>query len=317
MAHMIDMSNDRENMAYIGAKPWHELGSEMDEGASMDKWRIDAGLGFNVNSTPVLYNVDGETMESESNVLYRDDTKAALGIVSDRYKPVQPKQVFDFFNQVSEDHGFKMETAGSLDGGKRIWGLAKVSDGFTLAGNDKVQNYLLLATSYDRTISTRAMFTSVRVVCHNTLSYAYNDTKNFVSIRHNTEFNQGKILMDMGLLNKSWDNFNEKCELLADTQVEVNKAYDFVTKLFSEDGEKLSTRKSNIIQGVFGLYQGNGMGSKMVSTKNTAWGLVNAVTEFVDHQQGNSANNRMRSAWFGQGGDLKQKAFDEALKLVA
>jgi hypothetical protein len=66
------------------------------------------------------------------------------------------------------------------------------------------------------------------------------------------------------------------------------------------------------------LYEGKGRGSDMESARGTAWGLLNAVTEYVDHERrARSSEYRMDSAWFGPGAEIKQKALDAALQLVA
>ncbi|AWM80584.1 hypothetical protein DKL61_09585 [Gammaproteobacteria bacterium ESL0073] len=66
------------------------------------------------------------------------------------------------------------------------------------------------------------------------------------------------------------------------------------------------------------LYEGEGRGAEFASAKGTAWGLLNAVTEFVDHKRrAKNQENRLDSAWFGQGAQLKQQALSSALKLIA
>jgi hypothetical protein len=61
-----------------------------------------------------------------------------------------------------------------------------------------------------------------------------------------------------------------------------------------------------------------GQGADLPSAHGTAWGLVNAVTGYVDHQKrARSVDHRLDSAWFGPGAQLKQAAWDEAVKLVA
>ncbi len=65
------------------------------------------------------------------------------------------------------------------------------------------------------------------------------------------------------------------------------------------------------------LYMGAGMGSELASSRNTAWGLVNAVTEFVDHhRRARSQDHRLDSAWFGQGAQLKSQALNQAITLL-
>jgi hypothetical protein len=66
------------------------------------------------------------------------------------------------------------------------------------------------------------------------------------------------------------------------------------------------------------LYDGNGRGSQLASSKNTAFGLLNSITEFIDHERrAKTADYRMESAWFGQGSNIKQRALSQALELIA
>lgn len=66
------------------------------------------------------------------------------------------------------------------------------------------------------------------------------------------------------------------------------------------------------------LYEGHGRGAELQAAKGTAWGLLCAMTEFVDHErQARNQENRLDSAWFGQGAQLKQQALSQALKLIA
>jgi len=66
------------------------------------------------------------------------------------------------------------------------------------------------------------------------------------------------------------------------------------------------------------MYEGQGQGSELISASGTAWGLLNSVTEYVDHERrARSKEFRLDSAWFGQGAALKQRALDYALQLAA
>lgn len=325
MAHMIDMSNDRENMAYVGGKPWHGLGSELEQGASLDQWRVAAGLDWTAEMQDLYFRsrTDQQVKKAESKIVYRSDTAAELGICSDRYKIVQPAAVMEFFRDLTEANGMTMETAGSLEGGKRIWALANTGDEFRLMGQDQVKGYVLLATSFDGSMATQAMFTSVRVVCHNTLSVAVgSDGKGAVRVPHNTEFNGKKVKMEMGLVHNAWSQFQESASILAERKVSAKEQVEFILGLMATpeelaDPESISSRKKNIVADILTLAQGKGMGSGYRAAQGTAWGLVNAMTEYVDHVQGNSTETRFKSAQFGQGANLKRAAWAAGLALVA
>lgn len=324
MAHQIDFSNDRENMAYVGSTPWHGLGQQLQEGADIDQWRIAAGLGWSVKRSPVMYPAGQVLNFAEGrNVLYRDDTNAALGIVSDSYNIVQPGEVLEFYRSLVEAQGFILETAGSLRGGRRIWALARTGREFAIMGQDVMKAYLLLATSFDGSLATVASFTSVRVVCQNTLTFAVgaDGKKADIRIPHHSAFNAEEVKQKMGL-DTNWVRFEEESNVLAQrkvTKAEVTKY--FMDLVYGADTQEMTeadlTSGKRKMQALLTVYEG-GVGQATRSAQGTAWGLVNAVTRYVDHErQTRSTDNRLNSAWFGPGASMKSDAYQAALALAA
>ncbi len=108
----------------------------------------------------------------DQRVLYRSDTHAPLSVVSQRYQEVQPMEILNFYKDLTEQSGFELETAGVLKGGRKFWALATTGQSTALKGKDVSNGYILLATACDGTLATTAQFTSVRVVCNNTLAIA-------------------------------------------------------------------------------------------------------------------------------------------------
>lgn len=319
MSAVIDMSNGRANMAYVGETPWHGLGVTMPDDASLDQWRVEAGLDWTANRAKVQYQVGDQLVQGESEIIYRSDTHAELGVVTKRYKPVQPKEVVHFFEDLCKNQGFTMETLGGLNGGKRVWALARTGESFRLKGQDEVGAYVLLATSFDGSMATRAQFTTVRVVCQNTLSMAMESGKNFVSITHSTDFDATKVKYDLGIYRDTFKEMEEQAGLLSERGVNKSAAVRFLTDIMVGENAKvedLSTRAANNIQNVLNLFDGKAMGSDYKSASGTLWGLVNSVTEYVDHHQGYKQNSRLNNAWFGKGDTMKTQAFKKALALA-
>lgn len=116
-------------------------------------------------------------------LLARSDTQAALSVVSGDYQVVQPKAVLEFYRDLVEQRGYPLETAGALAGalagGRKVWALARTGlvAGVADDAADKLGAYVLLAKSCDKTLATTVTFTSVRVVCQNTLSFSVRDMK--------------------------------------------------------------------------------------------------------------------------------------------
>jgi len=319
MAHEIDMSNGRENVAFIGVTPWHGLGVALEKDAAIDVWQKEAGLEWEAKKSPVTFEHENTTLTMENkNVLYRSDTHAPLGIVSGRYHIVQPAQVMDTYKQLTEDFNCQMEVAGSLKGGQVIWALASTGHDLEL-GDDKVKGYLLLTTTFDGSSSTTAKFTSVRVVCNNTLELSLNSSSaSDVRIPHSRKYQKDEVMGELGLLGDSWKSYHKQVEDLASTKVGLAEAQQWLVNTFGDPKLPLEEQPSaRVMRKVMALYMGAGYGATMDSARGTAWGLVNAATQVVDHSTtARTADSRLYSAWMSDGARLKTKAFKNALAMV-
>ena len=281
-------------------------------------------MNWRINETEVMYSVsggDGLHLKSnpDSKVLFRSDSFAPLSVVSKRYKVVQPAEVLEFYRDLVNAGGFELETAGVLKGGKKLWALAKTGQETLLKGNDKVKAYLLLATSCDGTLCTTAQFTSVRVVCNNTLQMAVGDSSGAVKVPHSTQFDPQQVKMALGLGLSSWETFVDDMRQLADKKINKFEAMNYLINVLGDSAVPLNEQpNTKAIQNVYALFSGDGTGSDMASASGTAWGLLNGVTEYVDqHRRARSTDHRLDSAWFGPGAAIKEKAFHEAMRLAA
>lgn len=322
------MSHLVQTMAYAGETPWHQLGNELPARQPIDVWAQKAGMDWTICETPVRYMTEqagslGSIMSfDEQKVLYRSDTKAPLSVVSGRYQVVQPKAVLEFYRDLTEISGFELETAGVLKEGKKFWALARTGKETALKGNDLVKGYLLLATSCDGTLATTATPTTVRVVCNNTLTIALNGASSAIKVPHSTSFDARQVKKQLGIAVSQWDSFMYRMKTLSERKVKSHEAMNYFLKVLCLTDQHVDPAQGLIneraLKKVQAMYEGQGHGSELASASGTAWGLLNAVTEFVDHEKrARSQEYRLDSAWFGQGANLKQRALDHALQLVA
>lgn len=329
MTAAIDTSNARENMAFVGDRKeiWHGLGNELTYGESIETWTREAGLEFDVLKAPVSFLDEAGVPHRMGgrNVLFRNDTKAPLGIASDGYRVVQPKDVMEFFRDLTEEGGFQLDTAGSLHGGKRVWALAKMNEGTDIIGTDRVLPYLLLATSFDGGLATTAQFTAVRVVCQNTLSIALTSgaAAKRVSVAHHSTFDALDVKKRLGLARSAWDEFVASARKMAQLEVTSNWLDKVTSELIAPtlgpkaDGERQDAdgvRNSKAYKAIVDLFSGKAIGSDLTAGPS-AWQWLNSVTEYVDHHRGRSADTRVNSAWFGNGDTIKSRALELAEQL--
>ena len=317
----------RAEMAWAGAKPWHGLGQQVEHGASIDQWRQAAGLEWSILRRPVRYG----SSEDESggmlkldghDVLVRSDNLKGLSVVTKKYRVVQPDSVLGFFRNLTQTAGFQIETAGSLREGRTIWVLANTGLKEDIVPGDHVKGYLLLATSYDGQLATTATYTSTRVVCNNTLRLAlHRDVESHVRIRHDAAFDPDVVKSQLGILaGESWSIFVDRMKSLANTPMGSTEAGIVLAGVLAKQQSDQVVTPVNESKGykkIMELFNGSGRGSQIAGVRNTAWGLVNAVTQYVDFErQARNNETRLNSAWFGPGARLKDQIVSELIEIA-
>ena len=314
------MTAEVQTMAYANSVPWHGLGNHLTSN-DIDKWKEQSGMTWNAELAGVRFEAGGEEYEmSDRMVIYRNDTNVPLGIVGDKFKIVQPGEVLEFFRDITELGNFTMETAGVLFGGRRVWALAKSTLQAQLTEKDIIKPYLLLVTGMDGSLSTQASFTTICVVCNNTLQMALKEAKNDkVRITHRGTFNPDTTKEQLGLADSSFTEFMDQAETLASKKVTLKQAKDIYGEALygakystAEDPDSLDLRTLDKVLAA----RVNGPGAQLSSRKDTAWGVVNGMTYFLDHLKNTrSVDARLQNSWFGGGHALKEKVVDLALEL--
>ncbi|EET81951.1 phage/plasmid-related protein TIGR03299 [Acinetobacter radioresistens SK82] len=343
MAHQI------EQIAYVGETPWHGLGNQLSPNQPLEVWAQQAGMDWRIESSNVSYMAQNERDQSiimpfeEQRVLYRSDTYAPLSVVSQRYQEVQPKEILEFYRDLTEQSGFELETAGVLKGGKKFWALARTGQSTALKSKDVSNGYILLATACDGTLATTAQFTSIRVVCNNTLAIALrgqSSSAGVVKVPHSTKFDAEKVKQQLGISVRAWDEHMYEMKQLTQRKVSQQEAKAYFDAVFNNSTMSISDPEENIIQfyrnvaqqvqekkpepngramnKALEMFNGQGRGADLSSAKDTAYGLLCSITEFVDHERrAMSTDHRLDSAWFGAGAGVKQRGLEQALALIA
>lgn len=309
MAHEIDNQNGKDAFAFVGQKVWHGLGQQLTEDQPIEVWRREAGMDWEIKTSPVLYNAEGSdevlTMPDRS-LFYRSDNNAPLAVVSSGFKIVQPGDTLEFYRSLVEAGGFKLETAGVLFGGRKFFALARCGEDVRLMGQDVVKPYLLLASACDGTMATSAHFTSVRVVCNNTLRMAIGSEGQRAQVRvpHNTTFDPASVKAQLGIVEGVWENFIQNIQLLAKMKIHRDDAIDLVAAALKsewrdKEGNDLDRQQqlesSKDLRNIVRLFDGAAKGAEFKSSNGTMWGLLNAVTEHCDHEAGSKNGDRSRS----------------------
>jgi len=279
---------------------------------TLAEWTRAAGLDWHIEQSPVMYKHQGNVVESDNNkVLMRSDTGFELGILSNKYKPVNPSEVMHFFSDLIEDHGFKMIQAGYADGGKKIYAYAQCGGEWEVAAGDKTLNNLLLMTSSDGSSATLVQPFVESLYCLNQLPMV---SKMFspIKVRHSSKFDAEKVKIDLGIYDNAVHEFAESLKALAKKNVGGKEALSIIYKLLAKKDniEDESRHTVNLISNIYSKFKGQGIASQREGRKDTLWGLLNAVTEYTDHDMASNDNNRWKSKVNGAGSTLKQQAYE-------
>ncbi|MAH48739.1 hypothetical protein CMI37_23130 [Candidatus Pacearchaeota archaeon] len=324
MSAELDYSNGRVNLAYTGQVPWHGEGQTIDRDRPLDDWLVVGGLSHTVEKSMVRYNTEGETLAYEDRVvLYRSDTKKPLSVVSPGYNVVQPREVVEFYRELVEATGlYHMDVVGSLQGGKKVWALAKSSRKFQVASGDEIEDYLLLTTSYDKSLCTIAKAVATRVVCNNTIEMAIGEkTKAEIKVPHSRKWDAEAVKKEM-LFGEHWTKFGEAARRLAGVPIKAKEAKEYFhnvlyTPAYQQSDQYSKDAAKRRVDGLVACYN-QGPGHNLTSSRGTLWGAANAVTFYADHAiRARGTSNRLNSAWFGSGNRLKNRAMTEALAIAS
>lgn len=268
-----------ESMVYTREKPWHGLGTKVKEApTSADALRL-AGLDWRVEQKNIQLCGGSKVPGYKANV--RSTDGKVLGVVSDRYRIVQNADAFEFTNSIIGGD-VRYETAGSLNGGKKIWLLAKLPE--TEIAGDKTEPYLCFSNTHDGSGAVRVCMTPIRVVCNNTLNLALDSAKRAWSVRHTgslqSKMHEARACLRMA--NRYMGALAEKADRMANTTINRDQLNRILDELFPVDEHTTEREKQNIKK-LRDEYMVCYFAPDLVKFRDTAWGAYNAMSDMITH----------------------------------
>ena len=321
MSHNLEQRDGHTSMFYSGAVPWHQLGRRLDKPATATEAMEAANLDYTVVKKPLKAIIHNKHYADVPNAFatVRTDTNVVLGVVGSRYEPVQNRDAFSFFDPLVDRSEAIYHTAGVLGKGEKIWLLAKLPDYIRVGKKgDPIEKFVLLYNSHDGSSVVRCKLTPIRVVCNNTLTAALSGAEQEVRIRHTpsaTEKLQEAHKL-LGLTNQLYTQLDYIFNRMALRKVSPQQLVEYCKTLVPDNPEaENNTRTENIRNQILYLHD-DIPEAKM--HKGTLFGLVNATSEYCDHNgDQKDPSKQLRSIWFGGSGEqLKQRAFKLAESML-
>jgi phage/plasmid-like protein (TIGR03299 family) len=318
-----------QTMAYYGDVPWHGLGTHVPMGVTSEEMIRAAKLDWRVELRPARgakkINRKGEYSRYEVVRIPRpksDEAEVLFGVVSRRYQLLQNVEAFQFFDPIVGEKKAYFETAGALGDGERIWVMARMPGAMQIVPGDDCLKYLLLSNTHTGEGSVIAKFTSVRVVCQNTLMMAMEDGQKAYRIRHSKmmQFRLDELAQFLAVTQQVFLKAEESFSRFAKIQMSGDRLESYFDAVFPRSkSQKQKGEKPDRWHVLTGIFQGR-PDLQIPGVRGTLWGAYNAVTWLEDYkqpQQEELEDQRLERMWFGGGADIKLRALEKAQELSA
>ncbi len=277
------MSANIETMFYVRETPWHGLGTRVEEAPASIDALILAGLDWQVIQKDV-YTQDGARIPGYK-VNVRDTDNTPLGIVSDRYKVVQNEDAFRFTDDLLGE-GVTYETAGALQGGKKVWILAKMPHRYIIAG-DEIAPYLVVMNSHDGSSGIKVAMTPIRVVCQNTLNLALGSAKRAWTTRHteNVMSRVHEARETLMLAETYMGELGREIDALSRIKLNDKQVMAFMGEFFPVDPDMPEAQRKNNQRLLEDMKRRYWDAPDLADVGRNGYRFVNAVSDFATHAE--------------------------------
>jgi len=268
-------------MFYVREKPWHGLGVRVEEAPSSAEALEVAGLNWRVLQEPIFSDTGGSIPGYKANI--RESDRKVLGVVTNKYKVIQNYEAFAFTDSLLGE-GVTYETAGSLQGGRKVWLLAKMPEAYQIFG-EEISTYLVFSNTHDGSGAVKVALTPIRVVCNNTLNLALSNASRSWAMIHKGDI-KARVQEAHATLfrtNEYMQSFSEECNSLQRIKMSddmVNKCIHQILPIEENAGAK---QIKNVLKLRNELMFRYAEAPDLKDMDKTAYRFINAVSDFATH----------------------------------
>ena len=303
-----------ETMFYVRTAPWHGLGTRVEYALNSKEALVASGLDWKVIQKPIMTTSYTPISGYKANIRESDDK--VLGVVTDRYKVVQNEEAFAFTDALLGE-GVRYETAGSLQGGKKIWLLAKLPDKYIIEG-EQIEPYLIFSSSHDGSGAIKVAMTPIRVVCQNTLNIALSTAKRMWSTVHvgDLAYKMDEAHNTLLLAEKYMGKLGTEFSALRRIKLSDAKVMEYIEMLLPMDDNPTAIHKKNIERIREDMKMRYFDAPDLKHLGKNGYRFINAVSDFATHAKPLRETSNYRENVFAktiEGNPLIDKAYSMVL----
>lgn len=271
---------------------WNGIGTSIREASSIDEALKISNLDYEVVKVPVYLSTGYKIPDTYATK--KKGTNDTFGIVGKDFTIVQNKDAFSFVDSIIPE-GLTFEKAGETSWMNYI--IASLPSQYVL--NDEMKPYIIFQNSHAGTSTLRAAICPLRIVCSNQFSMAFRGAENKVVLRHTSSvidrLNAAKDVMSLTASYMS--RFSAKAEKMAMIKVSDDQVKKVVDQYFVID-EAASTRKINSMEDKRTLFLNAYNVEDNQNFKGTAWGMVNAFSDYITHVEPGRSTDKAKISKF-------------------
>lgn len=277
------MAANVETMFYVRETPWHGLGTRVMTAPDSREALLTAGLDWKVLQEPIYTDTEELIEGYKANV--RDSDRRVLGVVTDRYKVIQNEEAFAFTDGLLGE-GVRYETAGSLQGGRKVWMLAHMPHEYIISG-EHISPYLLFSNTHDGSGAIKVALTPIRVVCNNTLNLALSTAKRSWSMIHTGDIKEKmqEAKNTLFMAEKYMDNLGREFENLRMKKITDKQVMDYIEVLLPLEDTSTPQQTKNMERLREDLKMRYFDAPDLKDVGKNAYRFINAVSDFATHAE--------------------------------
>lgn len=298
-----------------------------------------AGVDFEVEKRPLYYyNSPGGLFEAKEikdrKALVRTDTGDVLSVVSDKYRVIAPSRIFEAVEPIRRLTGGEWADARAFKGGQIIAGTLKLTNRtFEARPGDPIVPNIVFLGGFSGNLGVRYFLSTLRLYCINVLARLLRSGAKSISVRHAGDVEQRMVRAGETVeeIVRDIEVLKEQIRLLTNTPATASvvsaiigsvlpepqapagsrgEGYYRLAQKFENDHAAWSEKVETILTLADKRETGNGL--------NTAWDVVNGITEYVDHTRSKQGRIKDPAEYItmGAGALAKATAFQAALEVA-
>jgi phage/plasmid-like protein (TIGR03299 family) len=247
----------------------------------MEQVLAASGLDYVVEKQPI-YLGPNRSIEVPNRFATVNSQGKIYDVVSDKFEVIQNRDAFDFVNFMGADLTF--EKAGETANGM-VYIIGKLPS-MNILG-DAFTPYVIFRNGFSGKYKITAAICPLRIVCQNQFNVSFKETNNTVTIRHVANAN-AKLEEAREVLKKSADfmvTLDRQARMFAEIKLSPNALNRVLDRMFPIDGlEEMNAFKRNRLVTAREAFQAAYNHDDNSNFRGTAWGMINAYTDFITHQ---------------------------------